>query len=338
MGQKGVVKAGWILSLVIFVCLIFLPAGCSSIRSFFSSQSRGEPQADKEARLIKQFLSHIRPRQGNPDSHYLLGRYLVERGRYGEAITEFEKVLAIKPDHIKAYNGIAVCYDNLKQYEKARAYYREAVRLGPDLAFLRNNLGYSFALEGDYNSAIEAYSKAIGLNTTNPLFHNNLAYALSKTGRHTQAAQEYEFAGNTARAGNKRLLAEAKQAIPEEGLQEMDVAEVAAAIVTPVDKKLAIEISNGNGINNMARNVAAYLRAKGYMVARCTNARNFNHSRTEILYQKEARELGSRIAKEIWETADMKEVSRLDRPNLKVKVVVGRDMAGKRRIFEEEKG
>lgn len=337
MRGREAVKAASVLSLIMFVCLICLLPACSTVRNFLGFNGRSESATDAEAKKIRQFLSHIRPRQGNPDSHYLLGRHLVERGRYGEALAEFEKVLAIKPDYVKAYNGIAVCYDNLEEYEAARAYYREALRIGPDLDYLQNNLGYSFALEGNYDSAIEAYSKAIRINAKNPRFHNNLARALSKTGQHEQAAQAFEFTGNVAKAPKKRILLDAGRAAGEQRAPEAELPEVAGTPGTP-DKNLAIEISNGNGINNMARNVAAYLRLKGYRVVRCTNAGHFNHARTEILYQKDARQLGNRIAGEIWETAHMKEVNKLDRPNLKVKVVVGRDMAGKKRIFEEVEG
>lgn len=51
-----------------------------------------------------------------------------------------------------------------------------------------------------------------------------------------------------------------------------------------LNKEYSIEISNGNGVNLMARRVGKYLSNKGYNVKALSNASNFNHSQTTIYY------------------------------------------------------
>lgn len=50
------------------------------------------------------------------------------------------------------------------------------------------------------------------------------------------------------------------------------------------NKEYSIEISNGNGVDLMARRVGKYLSNKGYNVKKLSNASNFNHPQTTIYY------------------------------------------------------
>ncbi len=49
---------------------------------------------------------------------------------------------------------------------------------------------------------------------------------------------------------------------------------------------LDIEISNGNGVRHMARNVGIYLNPEGFRATRLTNADHFNYPETKIYYRK----------------------------------------------------
>jgi len=99
-----------------------------------------------------------------------------------------------------------------------------------------------------------------------------------------------------------------------------------------------IEISNGNGIRHMARDMGEFLKAKGLTITRLTNSSHFRHGKTTIYYcdgyQQEAQE----VAKEIPADSDMKKTDYLQRPNIKVKVLIGKDMAPFRVVLIEGKG
>jgi len=68
---------------------------------------------------------------------------------------------------------------------------------------------------------------------------------------------------------------------------------------TAVIQPIYIEISNGNGVRHMARNMGIYLNPKGFNTNRLTNADHFNYSKTKIYYQKGYEQDALRLAKEI---------------------------------------
>ncbi len=49
------------------------------------------------------------------ETHYWRGRALFEGGHYREAIAEFEKTLEIRPEYLKAYDNLGLCYDRLSE-------------------------------------------------------------------------------------------------------------------------------------------------------------------------------------------------------------------------------
>ncbi|MGB2689408.1 MAG: LytR C-terminal domain-containing protein, partial [Desulfobacterales bacterium] len=90
---------------------------------------------------------------------------------------------------------------------------------------------------------------------------------------------------------------------------------------------LNIEISNGNGVRHMARNVGTYLNPKGFNVNRLTNADHFNYPKTKIYYRKGYEQDALRLAKEIPGPQKMAKVIELNQMMKGViKVLIGKDI------------
>ncbi len=87
-----------------------------------------------------------------------------------------------------------------------------------------------------------------------------------------------------------------------------------------------IEVSNGNGVNNMAKRVGNYFEKKGLIVSRLTNAEHFNFKETKIFYLKPYLHDAYIVAQHIPGWQNMKEVDELSRQNIKVKVLIGKDL------------
>ena len=117
----------------------------------------------------------------------------------------------------------------------------------------------------------------------------------------------------------------------------MDTLKEMAAGTSRKGRTIGIEISNGNGASHMARDIAEYLKAKGFNVVRLTNADNFNHAEGSIVFEKEYEELAGKIAGAIPHIKDVKQTGKLDRPNVKVKIVVGKDLVSHREEFRIQK-
>ena len=126
--------------------------------------------------------------------------------------------------------------------------------------------------------------------------------------------------------GYKPFIAiEDKQAekILPDNLNCFDTKTIAPYITQPLN----IEISNGNGVRHMARNVGAYLNPKGFNTNRLTNADHFNYPKTKIYYQKGYKQDALRLAKEI---PGRQEIPNLIEQNQlvgsSIKVLIGKDL------------
>ena len=96
------------------------------------------------------------------------------------------------------------------------------------------------------------------------------------------------------------------------------------AVVVPV-ARYRIEVSNGNGRNELARHVADALRSRGNIEkARLTNRKPFGEVASYIEYAPGARGAAVHVAEGLPVSVPMTEVRVLDR-GMQVKVVLGRD-------------
>jgi tetratricopeptide (TPR) repeat protein len=396
-----------LLSLLVLESLVlFFIISCSNEISMVKEKNLG-----LQKNMVR-FFSEVRPSQGNPDSHYLLGCYFQERGSHREAIEEFQKVLLIDPSYVKAYNGMGVSYDLSRNSSKAIEVYQKALKINPKLDYVLNNLGYSYLLQSHIHEAISAFEKAIALNPKETRYHNNLGLAFAQKDQFELAFSEFVKAGDAseahyniarlhyergryhearghyakalglnpqstmARTGAEvvnalaRIFQPSSHEIGQEALVEADSptvdfdridtlcrAQIATHILRTANlerekaplssqqgekrrpnsiskQETGIEISNGNGVNRMARRVGNYLQERGLSIVRLTNANHFKHRETKIFY----REGYDEVAGDLEEQLPMfqgTEVKQLDRANVKVKVLIGKDLVPYNKMFKE---
>jgi len=94
-----------------------------------------------------------------------------------------------------------------------------------------------------------------------------------------------------------------------------------------VTQPLNIEISNGNGVRYMARNVGAYLNPKGFNANRLTNADHFNYPKTKIYYRKGYQKDALRLAKEIPDQKNNPNVIEQNQTMTRaIRVLIGKDL------------
>jgi hypothetical protein len=98
-------------------------------------------------------------------------------------------------------------------------------------------------------------------------------------------------------------------------------------ISSPVTQNLNIEITNGNGVRHMARNVGAYLTPKGFNANRLSNAEHFNYPKTQIYYRKGYQQDALRLAKEIPGRQNVPNVIEQNQMMRRaIKVLIGKDL------------
>lgn len=197
--------------LLICIFVIGLATGCTTTKNMFShlkfwgqKHEAGRTTATEKETVDKPQVQPLA--KGNPESHYLLGRHLQQRGRHREAIAEFTKTIKIEPMHAKAYNLMGISYDALGDYDNATKCYEVALDISP-ISEYYNNLGYNLIMKGDYEGAIEVLTTAANLAPGNDTIRNNLALAYSNKGKHDSALAEIRKTSDPD--GNSLALAEA---------------------------------------------------------------------------------------------------------------------------------
>jgi len=94
----------------------------------------------------------------------------------------------------------------------------------------------------------------------------------------------------------------------------------------PAGFKAGIEVSNGNGINRMARRVGNFLSQRGFKIMRLTNAITFNIKKTIIYFTKGYREKAVYVENQFPGNQVIEEVQSNNRPGIQLKIVIGDDL------------
>ncbi|MDE2366149.1 MAG: LytR C-terminal domain-containing protein [Betaproteobacteria bacterium] len=147
----------------------------------------GYPGKDKQAFSIRP-AAYVKHGNAGPGAMYRLGRYYQEKSNYTEAISAYEKALAMNPDYVEAYNGLGVSHSLRGQHELALQYLRRALELSPMAAHLHNNLGYVHMTLGQVAEAAAAFEQALRLDPENRWTRRNVAVFYERTGLNQGAA------------------------------------------------------------------------------------------------------------------------------------------------------
>lgn len=105
------------------------------------------------------------------------GNYLYQKGRYEQAISEYESVLATKHQSAELYFNLGNCYYKLNKVAPAIYNYEKALVLNPDDAEIQNNLKFAQKMTIDEVKDIPkvGFSKMIH-NLTSTFHYNTWAW------------------------------------------------------------------------------------------------------------------------------------------------------------------
>ncbi len=129
-----------------------------------------------------------------PLAHFLLGELYIYKSRIPEAITEFEKELAINPGHAESYYKLADAYSRIQRFDEAerllqRSIWLDATSTGPYIL-----MGKVLEKKGENELAIRALEHAVGMDPNNSITHHLLGQAYRDLGKNEDAARELKLA------------------------------------------------------------------------------------------------------------------------------------------------
>ncbi|HEY0426879.1 MAG TPA: TonB family protein [Pyrinomonadaceae bacterium] len=94
--------------------------------------------------------------------------YIV-KGEYDLAVSDYNKVIELKPDDASTYLNRGLAFYNKKSYDLAISDYNKAIELNPKDATAYMNRGESYEKQGNLSKAASDYQKAVDLDASNEM-------------------------------------------------------------------------------------------------------------------------------------------------------------------------
>ena len=148
-------------------------------------------QASQEAEFTFKKAVAMRPKLWT--GYKWLGLFYYNRGRYREAIDQYEKIIELAPRNVHARLNLGAFHALLDELDEAGRFWEEAVAIEPDPEVLGNLAKLAFE-QGDYPEAVRRYEQAAELRPKLHQIWGNLAASYLKAGR----KNDYERAYRTA--------------------------------------------------------------------------------------------------------------------------------------------
>jgi tetratricopeptide (TPR) repeat protein len=123
------------------------------------------------------------------EQFYSAGQSFLGVGDYEKALAYFLEAIKRNPNYAEAYFQIGYCLAKLGRYPEAIEPYREAIRIKPDDVDTLNNLCVAYGIIGRYQEAVEFCKKAIQIRADLPEAYNNQGWAYHKLGRYQEAIE-----------------------------------------------------------------------------------------------------------------------------------------------------
>ena len=115
-----------------------------------ANPSKGDGMPESVQETVRTHLDH--------------GRACLDKGKYDDAIADYDKAIALNPNHAYAYNNRAVAYGIKGDLDRAIADLDKAIALNPNDATAYTIRGNAYYVKGDYDRAIADYRKALEID------------------------------------------------------------------------------------------------------------------------------------------------------------------------------
>ena len=128
----------------------------------------------KVEKCISILENKLKTNQQSSDNLYKLGQIYLRKNFYEKAITLFRQSLTNWNINDKIglgslYNTLGFTYFKLKQYEYAKYYYLQAVKLLPDYTLALTNLGLLYEINKMYFEAYKTYGVVLNYERNNKI-------------------------------------------------------------------------------------------------------------------------------------------------------------------------
>lgn len=291
------------------------------------------------------------PPPARAEESYLMGRTHHLALRPQQALAYYEAALRAAPSHVHARNGLAALHAEQGRLDLAIAIWEPLAgsATGAHYAYLLVNLGQVYLLRGEAARAQSVLEQACVRDPLNAGAWEHLGRALGKLGQAQRAAamlrqaatlRGHDIRSDYAVARGAAAEGAAPSAPASDGWARTDVAigpggifvlsrieadgkGALAAAPESFPGNVLFEISNGNGVTGMARQLSRELAQGSGARVRLTNQKGFAVRHTRVEYKAAFREEAALLAARYGATRVL-QVGPRGRAD--VRLVLGRDL------------
>lgn len=296
------------------------------------------------------------PNMPSGEMSYLLALRAHGQGQLRLAAEHYARALAADKNHVGAHNGLGVIRAQEGRTEEALALFARSRELSPMSAHVHNNLGYTLLQADRLAEARLALKLAMELDPTSVQTLHNLRL-LSDAERRAQAAaaeavreqpvvnasgeaagalvvvapQIYELRATTAPSAAVPAVTVAVvptiSPAPAPAVATAKVPTNPSLATTTALRSLRLEVTNGAGVERLARRTATELARSGVRVSRLTNQMPYRQVRTQIRYVAGQEAALQALVQHLPVAVERVAVSSLP-AGMQLKLVLGRDFSG----------
>ena len=282
---------------------------------------------------------------GHVEAHNGLGVSHSMQGRHELALQHLRKAIELSPMATHLYNNLGYVHLVLGQESEAATAFEQALRLDPENRKARNSLAAVYEKVGLHDKAamLKMASPSLAVASTVAAPVTTLSAATVSTTVEVVPMEKQEIQHSTR--PDTRLV-QVSPNVFEFRMTEADsimailTGKPASKTITPQNsadlgsKNVRIEVSNGNGVTGLARQVSGFLQENGFAKARLTDRLPFQQVQTEIHYRPGNYVLADKINKMLPKPAKMVEESYDLRRDIHVRVLLGKDVAREVAYFD----
>ena len=144
-------------------------------------------------KIEKHVLAILQKNPFDAEAQFFLARYLYEMGRFAEALSTFQKVLQIEPEHYKAHYYAGLIYASTDEKQRAREEFLASIKIIESgkihYAWPFADLGRELNDAGESDRAITWLTRGIQNDPSCPKAYYEYARALFEKGAEPQVKQ-----------------------------------------------------------------------------------------------------------------------------------------------------
>ena len=123
-----------------------------------------------------------------------IGNIYLNKAKYDQAISVFNKVIDKEPQYAEAYRGLGIVYNNKGDLDQAIVEFNKAIELFPDFAEALHDRGRIFNSQEEEDKAISDFSQALIIDPNYIEAYRDRGGLYSKQGKIDQALSDYNKA------------------------------------------------------------------------------------------------------------------------------------------------